>query len=571
MTAEASSETTLPSICEPSRRTTVSARAVVDTASTAHDPNAAHTGLLRMDHMSTETPWSDGEDSPLRSRASIDGAPSADEALASACAEAALASPGRAIEAVLARLREAVGAERALLIEAAPPPRRARVLAAAAPAGAQAIAFSARVAARALRGDRPLFFRDVRRDEPWADGASVRDLALCGVLTAPVPPGDGPPAAIVLDSRTPIPLGRREADLLLRGFAPLVGILRRARPPSAVRDVRPTLVGRTPVFLRLMRDVQRAARVPFPVIVEGESGTGKELIARALHDASPRSAGPFVPINCAAIPESLLERELFGAVRGAFTGADRDHAGLLRRADGGTVFLDEIGDMPLALQAKLLRVLQEGTIRPVGALDETPVDVRVVSATHRRLSRLEAAGRFRADLRFRLQVLVLDVPALRDRLDDLPLLASRLLERLSARAGCPAPRIDSAALARLQSHRWPGNVRELESVLARGLLRAADGTIRDTDVDFGGDGDDRGPLSNDEAATLERAMIETALMACRGNLTAAARRIGWSRQTLYRRLRSLGLDRRARDGEPEQDQGSSACGGTSSSDSSTFQ
>ena len=454
-----------------------------------------------------------------------------------------MTSPGGAIEAVLARLREAVGAERALLIEAAPPPRRARVLAASAPAGRDASAFSARVAARARRGERPLFFPDVRRDGAWAEGASVRDLALCGVLTAPVPPGDGPPAAIVLDSRAPLPLDRRQADDLLRGFAPLVGILRRSRPPSAPGDDRPALVGRTPVFLRLLRDVQRIARAPFPVLVAGESGTGKELIARALHDAGPRATRPFVPINCAAIPENLLERELFGALRGAFTGADRDHAGLLRRADGGTVFLDEIGDMPLTLQAKLLRVLQEGAIRPVGALDERPVDVRVVSATHRSLSRLEAAGRFRADLRYRLEVLVLAVPALRDRIDDLPVLASRLLERLSSRCGLPPPQVESGALARLQAHRWPGNVRELESVLARALLRAVDGVVGEADIDFGGDGDDPAPVPSDEAATLERAMIETTLSACRGNLTAAAQRIGWSRQTLYRRLRSLGLDR----------------------------
>jgi transcriptional regulator with PAS, ATPase and Fis domain len=326
------------------------------------------------------------------------------------------------------------------------------------------------------------------------------------------------------------------------------------------------------VFLRLQDDVRSAARVPLPALVVGESGTGKELVARALHDGGGRRTRAFVAINCAAIPEALLERELFGATRGAYTGADRDHPGLFRQADGGTVFLDEIGDMPHALQAKLLRVLQEHTVRAVGALEERPIDVRVVAATHRDLAALVAENRFRADLRWRLEVIVLRVPPLRERTGDLPVLCARLIERLSIRCAMPTVRLETDALDRLATHSWPGNVRELESVLARALLRARDGVIRGHDLDVGlaaVTGASADPATGPQ--TLERAMIEDALYASRGNLTAAAVRIGWSRQALYRRIHALGLrDDRLGRGAP-QPQDPSEGGGTRSSLSSTFQ
>jgi transcriptional regulator with PAS, ATPase and Fis domain len=281
-------------------------------------------------------------------------------------------------------------------------------------------------------------------------------------------------------------------------------------------------------------------------------------------EAARSSSRAFVAINCAAIPEALLERELFGATRGAFTGAERDHPGLFRQADGGTVFLDEIGDMPLSLQAKLLRVLQEGAVRAVGALEERPIDVRVVAATHRDLELLVAENRFRADLRWRLEVLVLRVPPLRERADDLPVLSMRLIERVAAKCGVAPARLEAEALQRLSAHDWPGNVRELESVLARALLRAQDGVIRSVDLDIG---PARTPADSRSAAggqgSLESAMIEKALRAARGNVTAAALRIGWSRQALYRRIHALGL---RNDGQEP-----SVAGGTRSSESSTFQ
>jgi transcriptional regulator with AAA-type ATPase domain len=525
--------------------------------------------------MSDETPLPFGfENSPASSGASNERDVRCARQLARACAEAARARPERALTVVLGHLRESAGAERAFLLEAAPPPQRVRVIATSLATSAPGTSFSKSVAARALRGERALFWADLRRESLWTDGASVRALELRSALAAPVPAGDGRRAAIVLDSRAAMPVDGRGGETLLRTFAGVIGLLRCAVPVTVACGAgeAPTLVGRAPEFLRLLRDVRSAARVPLPALILGESGTGKELIARRLHEGGPRASRPFVAINCAAIPETLLERELFGAARGAFTGADRDHAGLFRQADGGTVFLDEIGDMPLTLQAKLLRVLQERSVRAVGALEESPVDVRIVSATHRDLGRLVAAGRFRPDLRYRLEVLVMRVPPLRERAEDLPLLAARLLERLAERCLLPLARLDAAARTRLAAHSWPGNVRELESVLARALLRARDGLIRAHDLDFGPASSDGDRATSDDLEGLERGMIEAALRDARGNVTAAAQQIGWSRQTLYRKMDALGVRGRAvRVADGCDDQDDSEAGGTKSSDSSTFQ
>jgi transcriptional regulator with PAS, ATPase and Fis domain len=354
---------------------------------------------------------------------------------------------------------------------------------------------------------------------------------------------------------------------LVRAFAGLISLLLRRGALNENDSPRVSPggpVGSGPAFVRLLDEVRIAARVPLPALVVGESGSGKELVARSLHDGGARASKPFVAINCAAIPEALLERELFGATRGAFTGADRDHPGLFRQADGGTVFLDEIGDMPLSLQSKLLRVLQEGAVRAVGALEERPIDVRVIAATHRDLDILVAENRFRDDLRWRLQVLVLRVPPLRERAEDLPLLSAHLIERLAARCGVASARLHADAELKLAGHGWPGNVRELESVLARALLRAREGMIRADDLDFVSGPTQRGSrIAAGGPGGLESAMIEGALRAARGNITAAALRIGWSRQALYRRIHALGLRAEAQD--------PSVAGGTTSSQSSTFQ
>jgi two-component system response regulator PilR (NtrC family) len=309
----------------------------------------------------------------------------------------------------------------------------------------------------------------------------------------------------------------------------------------------------SPAWRTMMAWVRRIAPTSLPVVIQGESGSGKEKVARALHDLGPRGDGPFVAVNCTAVAESLLEAELFGAMRGAYTGSDRDRPGLFRRADGGTLLLDEVGDMPQAMQAKLLRALESSQVRPVGGTEETTIDVRVLAATHRDLSKLVDAGTFREDLLYRLAVLRVDVPPLRSRPEDLPTLVDELTARLRHQTGQPAPRLSADAWGALRAQRWPGNVRQLHAVLARALLCSSDGLIRDSDL---GLPIGRMPL----AEPLERGMIEAALSETGGCVTSAASRIGWSKQKLYRRMDVLGLRRLAQ-----------GRGGTTSSDSSTFQ
>jgi two-component system response regulator PilR (NtrC family) len=216
--------------------------------------------------------------------------------------------------------------------------------------------------------------------------------------------------------------------------------------------------------------IARLGRSMAPVAITGESGSGKELAARLIHHSSPRADRPFIAVNCGAIPEALMESEFFGHRRGAFTGADQDRTGLFQAASGGTLFLDEVADLPLAMQVKLLRAIQERRVRRIGAPQEEPVDVRIISATHQDLARCVEQGRFRQDLYYRLNVIALRMPPLRERLEDVPAVAQALLERMAARAGLPAaPRLASVALRYLQSYTFPGNVRELENILERAL------------------------------------------------------------------------------------------------------
>ena len=279
----------------------------------------------------------------------------------------------------------------------------------------------------------------------------------------------------------------------------------------------------------------------------GESGSGKEGVARAIHRWSRRSGGPFVSVNCAALAESLLEAELFGATRGAYTGSDRDRPGLFLQADRGTLMLDEVGDMPAAMQAKLLRAVEQGAVRAVGGDDENAVDVRIVAATHRDLAREVEGGRFRDDLYHRLAVLRVDVPPLRARLDDLPRLVQDLTPRLMQETGSGPPRLSAEAWLRLRSHPWPGNVRELHAVLARALLRAEGEEISPPDLEVEEPATGPAPAA---APSLEQTMIRAALDHAQGNLTAAAAQIGWTRQKLYRRMKALGLPRHSPPPQP---------------------
>jgi transcriptional regulator with PAS, ATPase and Fis domain len=290
----------------------------------------------------------------------------------------------------------------------------------------------------------------------------------------------------------------------------------------------------------LCRWLPRAAASELPVIVRGESGTGKELVSRALHELSRRRNGPLVPVNCAALAESLLEAELFGVVRGAYTGADRDRPGLVRRAHGGTLFLDEVGDMPPGMQAKLLRVVESGHVRPVGGTEEAPADVRVVAATHRDLADLVAGGGFRSDLYYRLSVLEVRVPPLRERLEDLPRLIEDLTPCLCRETGCARLRIAPDAWRVLLEHPWPGNVRELRAVLARAVLRTSGDEVRAEHLaPLALPPPPRADGSRDRPPSLERTMIDAALHAAEGSVSRAAASIGWTRQKLYRRMAVL--------------------------------
>jgi len=295
---------------------------------------------------------------------------------------------------------------------------------------------------------------------------------------------------------------------------------------------------------RVLSQVARAAAVDSPVLIRGESGTGKELVARALHRGGPRRERAFVPVNCSAIPETLLESLLFGHRRGAFTDAREDRPGLFQSADGGTLFLDEIGDMPPALQAKLLRVLQDSMVLPLGAAEPVRVDVRVVAATHRDLEAMCADGRFRQDLYYRLNVLPLEVPPLRERPEDLMPLVAQFLARHAAKLGRPPLALGREAAERLRAHAWPGNVRELANVIERAVVFCEGETIGPQDLP---EAFLRTPTVATEhevrsLSEVERDQIARALQAVRGNKAAAARLLGLDRKTLYRKIELYRLD-----------------------------
>lgn len=308
----------------------------------------------------------------------------------------------------------------------------------------------------------------------------------------------------------------------------------------------------------LLAEAERVARFDVPVLIEGETGSGKELLARFLHDRSPRRTGPLVAVNCAAIPDPLLESELFGHARGAFTGAHRERAGLVEAASGGTLFLDEVADLSPRGQSLLLRAIQEREFRRVGETKTRRSDFRLLAAAQRPLAELAVACAFRTDLLYRLQVVRLRIPPLRERVGELPTLARALLARLAARHRLPAPELEPTAIERLSGHDWPGNVRELESALAAALVRrpgaarlgseAFDGVVASPD---GGSPDlrDDDPLSRLLALrrlavarrAFERLLVLSALERAAGNRSRAARELGITRQGLARVLRRVGI------------------------------
>jgi two-component system response regulator PilR (NtrC family) len=330
-------------------------------------------------------------------------------------------------------------------------------------------------------------------------------------------------------------------------------------------------------MLQLRAMIERLARSMAPVAIHGESGSGKELVARAIHDASTRGAQPFVAVNCGAIPETLMEAEFFGYRKGAFTGADRDRDGFFQAAAGGTLFLDEVAELPLAMQVKLLRAIQERRVRKVGATTEEPADVRILSATHQDLAHLVAEGRFRQDLYYRLNVIELRVPSLRERVEDVPLLAEAILSRLAERNQSAPAHLSAGALDALRQYPFPGNVRELENVLERALALAAEGELQPDDLMLHtadavsavpsaaalADVNDKHDLAQVEAVSatthgfevidgvpsdlqayvdsVERDAIRAALEKTRFNRTAAAQLLGLTFRQLRYRMQRLGV------------------------------
>jgi len=329
------------------------------------------------------------------------------------------------------------------------------------------------------------------------------------------------------------------------------------------------LIGHAATMERLREMILRVARSQAPVHIYGESGTGKELVARMIHGTGPRAEGPFVPVNCGAIPSELMESEFFGHKRGSFTGAVTDKVGLIPSAEVGTLFLDEVADLPLHMQVKLLRVIQEKTVRPIGEQREAPIDVRILSATHKNLSELVAQAKFREDLFYRINVIELRVPALRERSEDIPDLADAIVRRLSRRLGMDAPTLTPEALAVLQNFSFPGNVRELENVLERALALCNQGRIDVGDLQLRAvpraetvqptpdaiaqmrtaaapnhpapEPAARAPLG-DQLEDVERAAIIKALEQARYNKTAAAKALGMTFRALRYRIKKLGIE-----------------------------
>jgi len=324
-----------------------------------------------------------------------------------------------------------------------------------------------------------------------------------------------------------------------------------SKTDEAERKDSSSLTGESPAMVQVRSLIDKLARSQAPVFISGESGSGKERAARMIHDLGPRAAAPFVAVNCGAIPENLMESEFFGAKKGAFTGADSDREGFFQAAHGGTLFLDEVGDLPLPMQVKLLRVIQEKKYRRLGDTVETTVDVRILSATHQNLKAMVDAARFRQDLFYRLNVIELRMPALRERCEDIPQLAETLLAKLSESSGMPSAKLTAEALAALKAYAFPGNVRELENILERALALSSGELIEAEDLML--DPAEQGEASPAAQATpggadlqdyldlVERQVIEEALDKSGGNRTAAARALGVTFRSLRYRLERLGI------------------------------
>ena len=349
---------------------------------------------------------------------------------------------------------------------------------------------------------------------------------------------------------------------VLRNLVKTALRLRSERAPAPPSE-HTRLFGDSPAMQRARMTIQKLARSQAPVLISGESGVGKELAARSIHELGPRASGPFVPVNCGAIPTELMESEFFGHKKGSFTGAHSDKDGLIKAANGGTLFLDEIAELPQHMQVKLLRVIQEKSVRPIGGRSEIPVDVRIVSATHKDLARLVDHGDFRQDLYYRINVIELRMPPLRERREDILLLADRYLDRLAPEWSITRPKLSPEAQRALLDYDFPGNVRELENILERAVALSDGDVILADDLQLAPRAIEAGnvgtkaqasaaegnPLTSAQRVglenyidSLEREAIHKALEECRYNKTAAAKKLGITFRALRYRLKKLGID-----------------------------
>jgi transcriptional regulator with GAF, ATPase, and Fis domain len=443
------------------------------------------------------------------------------------------------------------------------------------------------ITARVLESGEAFRSDDAVNDEAIEPRASVAELKLRSVLCVPLRVGDEVSGCLYVDNRfahgqfdagtqelleafadqgaltlervrllaenervrRSLELANAELKTALKEQARALDSLSVGYTPSGaeLKHTYATLVGRGRAMMAMLAVIDRIVDGDFPVLLLGESGTGKELVARALHDNGPRCEAPFVGVNCGAIAEGLLESELFGAVKGAYTGAHRDRAGLFEAAQGGVLFLDEIGEMSLALQAKLLRVLQERRVRRVGGHEELEVDVRVISATNRDLAREVASGRFREDLYYRLKVVQVEVPPLRERREDIPVLIEHFVDQLLAEhPERTRPEITRECLERLMAHDWPGNVRELSNEITRMFALGGDrlGPELVSHLSSAPRGASTGikGLVGRRMVDVEAELIRATLEATEGKRGEAARMLGIPRRTFYNRLKALGID-----------------------------
>ena len=500
-------------------------------------------------------------------------------------------STARILEYAVQSAVELTGAERGFLLETrtgdpgAEPRISVRLQSEPIPESSEGPSQS--IVRRTFEREEPILTTDAQGDPRFRGQGSVHALRLKSVLSVPILSPSGVLGVLYVDSRVQrarfsvgdrdlllafadqlaLALGnarlhdelaQKNAEILKQKLA--VEQLARGQAREIVRLKREVetqrqslelrydysqIVGRGSAMRAVLGRLDRIIDTEVNVLVLGESGTGKELVARALHFNGPRKGGPFVGINCAALPENLLESELFGHVRGAFTGADRDKPGLMQAANGGSLFLDEVGELPASTQAKLLRVLQEREVRPLGATRSQPLDIRLVAATHRDLASDVSAGRFREDLYYRLAVVSVELPPLRERLEDLPALCQKILEQLAQDAGKKPPELSQDALRKLSAHPFPGNVRELQNVLTRAFVLAGTQRLRGDDIELAVSARKRkqSALNRRDFESQERNRILEALQQARWNVSVVSRSLGIPRNTLYRKLTRYGLQR----------------------------